>query len=34
LCLRVMTDKNDLWLILTDMQLGYTEEELNAFASW
>jgi hypothetical protein len=29
-----MTDKNELWLILTDMQLGYTEEELNSFASW
>lgn len=27
-------DDNDLWLILTDMNLGYTEEEMSAFASW
>lgn len=29
-----MLDENDLWLILTDMELGYTEEEMAAFASW
>jgi Ca2+-binding EF-hand superfamily protein len=27
-------DDNDLWLILTDMELGYTEEELAAFSGW
>lgn len=27
-------DDNDLWLILTDMNLGYTEEEMAAFAGW
>lgn len=27
-------DDNDLWLILTDMELGYTEEEMTAFSGW
>ena len=27
-------DANDLWLILNDMELGYTEEEMAAFADW
>jgi hypothetical protein len=27
-------DDNDLWLILNDMELGYTEEEMTAFSAW
>jgi protein-arginine kinase activator protein McsA len=27
-------DDNDLWLILNDMELGYTEEEMAAFSAW